>query len=264
MTELDFQILDDILSLADPDSSRELCSVALVGLGPALELLLQNPNTVRSIVESAQPSPTIIAINNLFRNTPQLVTGDILPCEIVRTPPTIEDVDQPVWNSFLIRAQRASEASGAPKNLAQALIGTLQEMSENVVWHSCAANTGLAGYRWTEGIFEYFVGDLGIGVLKSLRQNLLYTYLDNSIDALHLALNNGVSRFPLDANRGTGFNSLLRNIAKNCCDLRFHTSDAVIVYEGIASFMNSTPIKVKDATAPNLSGFTISLHCKIK
>jgi hypothetical protein len=190
------------------------------------------------------------------------VSSSVRNCEVIELPLTIENTKSPVWTSFLLRAQFAAEKSGVVKKLAHVLIGTLEEMAENVLWHSQAIGTGIAGYKWEPGLFEYCVGDGGVGVLESLRLNPIYVDLEEPLEALHLALRNGVSRFRSEDRRGTGYNALLRNIVKNGCDLRFHTYDAVIEYHGITSFETGTAIKIRDFTAPVLRGFTISLTCK--
>lgn len=262
-TFLNFQLLDDLQNLPAPEILGELSDIDIQELGPAFELFFLNQDSVGEILSILRRSTTIENLQHATSGRNGRVDSNFSECEIVQIPGSIAGVESATWTSFLLRAQRAAEASGIVKNLAQALVGTLEEMAENVIWHSAATHTGLVGYKWESGRFEYCVGDAGIGVLESLRRNPIYVDLEEPLEALHLALKNGVSRFRSDNQRGTGFNGLLRNIVKNCCDLRFHTYDAVVVYEGVASCAKADAIKMKDFMAPMLRGFTISLSCKI-
>lgn len=259
---LKFPLLDDIQALSHKSQILELKETILEDLGPAMELYLRDKAALIARLSRSPVTATERAIIDIPLNRLPSVTSNYRPCEIVGVPPKEEDFGSTSWTSFLLRAQRAAEASGVNRSLAQALTGTMEEMAENVFWHSEATDTGVAGYRWAKCLFEYFVGDSGIGVLESLRRIDRYSELTDSVDALSMAVKNGVSRFPPEESRGTGFNSLLRNIAKNCCDLRLHSGDGVLSYEGIKSFYIQEPIKVKDFSASHLGGFAISLTCK--
>lgn len=259
---LNFQFLDDLQSLPASAILDELPHINIDALGPAFEFYFQNKEFLRRNFCILRKSVIVDVLQNAIFASRGRVDSRLEECEIIKIPSSIQGLEYPTWTSFLLRAQQAAEASGIVKKMAQALIGTLEEMAEKVIWHSESIEVGLVGYRWESGWFEYCVGDPGIGVLASLRRNPLYAELGESVEALHLALQNGVSRFNSDDRRGTGFNGLLNNIAKNGCNLRFHSFDGVVEYDGILSLSNNDAIRIKDSSAPILPGFTISLLSK--
>jgi hypothetical protein len=122
--------------------------------------------------------------------------------------------------------------AGLSKDFSYALAGTFEEMTGNVIDHSERSDTGLDGYRWKPGEFEYVVADAGIGVLQSLRTHRDFEWIADSGEALESAVCDGVSRHGLADHRGTGFHDLIFNIANRNSYLRFRSGDHVYVIDG--------------------------------
>lgn len=261
-----FDLVDDILCL-DAQQQIDIVRAARVqDLGPLIEFVFHDhvdrvgrleaiPACIQThlLGKTFDAGSLAAAVNpiNSFANS----------VEFIPTPQVDDEVLDPKWAAFLLRAQQAAEASGMSKPFALAVVGTLEEMVDNVLFHSQASNTGIVGYQTSRGSFEYVVADAGIGVLESLRKNPEFAYLEDPLEALAAALESGTTSMPGSIARGTGFNALLRNIAKNNCDLRFHTSSACITFEGIQAFLRSQQIVQNNMQAPPIEGFSISVVC---
>lgn len=117
---------------------------------------------------------------------------------------------------------------GFSHTLAASLTGAAGEIIDNVFQHSQTELPGLFGYQLSRRKVTFCVADLGIGVLKSLRQNPQYRHLMTSMDALQTAIAPGVSRF--DAG-GYGFSTLLRSVAELWGKTRLRSGEAVLVFD---------------------------------
>jgi hypothetical protein len=178
--------------------------------------------------------------------------------EFSGVPQTKDEVEDPQWMAFCKRLMDAGVKAGLTKNFSQGLVGTLEEMTSNVMEHSECARSGLTGYRWVPGEFEYVVADRGIGVLSSLRNHPDYSWLEDAGEALEVAVCDGESRHGRDAHRGTGFHYLLYNIASRDSYLRFRSGDHCYSIDGTVQ-----PILRKTYPCPPIEGFLISLVAKI-
>lgn len=263
---LDFTLLDDIMGVLPLERYKILNELVLSELGPLVELVFLhydshnelyesfcNDKLSRSLLKVTNPSDTLSAAsieNSLFSGA-----------EFIRSPRTLEDVENRNWSNFLARAQAGAENSGMEPQFAQAIVGTLEEMTDNIIWHSERTDTGLIAYQWSDRFFEYVVADAGIGVLASLKKCPDYEQLNYSGDAIKIAHKNGTSRFGNGASRGFGFNLLL-NIAKKSSCLRFHSGDATVTLDGVTAYQtNSAPLPITRPAA-NLQGFTVSVSCR--
>jgi anti-sigma regulatory factor (Ser/Thr protein kinase) len=117
---------------------------------------------------------------------------------------------------------------GFSHTLAGSLTGAAGEIIDNVFQHSQTELPGLFGYQLSRRKVTFCVADLGVGVLKSLRQNPQYRHLMTSMDALQTAIAPGVSRF--DAG-GYGFSTLLRSVAELWGKTRLRSGEAVLVFD---------------------------------
>lgn len=99
---------------------------------------------------------------------------------------------------------------------ADGLAGFLFEMADNVAQHSGSSSSqpspGLIGYCVHPGHVAFAVGDLGRGVLASLKENPLWTDLQNSKEALVAVLEKHASRRP-SLGDGEGFKQVFRSLA---------------------------------------------------
>lgn len=158
------------------------------------------------------------------------------PVEFFSPPIAIEDAGEDNWTNFCRRLLDAAIKAGLSKEFAYGLAGTFEEMTSNLIEHSEKAKTGLVGYRWVENEFEYVVADAGIGVLSSLRSHPDFAWILDSGEALEQAASDGVSRFGRASHRGTGFHSLVFNIANRNSYLRFRSGKHVYTIDGTQGF----------------------------
>jgi anti-sigma regulatory factor (Ser/Thr protein kinase) len=264
---IDFDLVDDILTL----SPEVFCNIVQDGrigpIAPIVEFVYHGYSTIDQRLKSLPISPVAQQLEATIRSegldkAHNPISGRPRKFEFIPTPQNEGEVLHPKWAAYLIRAQNAAEDSGIEKHLAQALIGTLEEMADNIVWHSEAPQTGIAGYRAYKGAFEYVVADAGIGILNSLRTNPRWSEIIDPEEAMDAALQNGTTRFPGLTRRGTGFNALVRNIAKKCSDLRFHSDTSCMVFEGISAYQNSLPLRQKKLNLSMIQGLIVSVVCR--
>lgn len=260
--DLDFDFLDDVLSLSDEEIEKVLHRVEAPRIGPVVSLVYGRFLAKPSLFDGLGDNPILRNLLDLQRqsdNKPYL-SSNYRSFEFFKIPRTEDEVEDNSWASFLLRAQRAAERSGIEKSLAQSLISTLQEMVDNAIIHSQHPESGLAGYQWSEKSFEYVVADAGIGVFASLQQSSRYASIENSSEALSTALRNGETSKP--TGYGTGFNGLILNIAKKNSSLRFHTGDASITIDGISRYDEVLSLNPIARPAPAVQGFLISVLCE--
>ena len=137
-------------------------------------------------------------------------------------PVTIRSTD---WEQWLLHAENSAKSHGLNSGLASSLIGTLLEMQDNIYEHSGTPLTGFVAYASGKNYFEFVVSDGGIGPLATLRQNPRFSKLPDTGAALNEMIKDGVSRFPRESNRGTGFNQLFRSLVSQNTDVRFRSDD---------------------------------------
>jgi hypothetical protein len=263
---LDFTLLDDIMGLPPDERYKILKASEIQGVGPLVELVFHHRSSDDDLFHNIREDQLVSSLFSLINKTDtpnassfgnSLFSGG----EFIRPPRTIEEIENEGWTDFLLRAQSGAERSGMDEQFAKAIVATLEEMTDNIIWHSDSTDTGLVGYQWSDHLFEYAVADAGIGVLASLKKCPDYIELNNSGDAIKIAHQNGISRFGNGASRGFGFNLLL-NIAKKSSCLRFHSGDATVTLDGVTAYQtNSAPLPITRPAA-NLQGFTISVSCR--
>lgn len=264
---LDFELLEDIMSLPTQQISQIVQNSKLSYISPIVEFAYHNYNSSNQWLENLPNNPIVTdliklsAITNIeASNNP--INSFAKTFEFIRTPQNEDEIEDNKWEAFLLRAEKAASLSGVEKPFAKTVIKTLGEMVDNIIWHSEKTETGIVGYQWFKGHFEYVVADSGIGVLNSLRRCSQYSNLQNSGDALSIAIKNGETRFGRNSRRGTGFNNLVLNIAKRCSLLRFRSGNHSLTFDGITSYLNQTAPTPKIRTCANFNGFLISVSCK--
>lgn len=165
--------------------------------------------------------------------------------------------DESKWAVFGVAAHKAALSAGIPSRIASQLVGALGECYSNIFEHSFAHETGLIAFKTHGGVFEFVARDAGVGVLKSLQQGSEYAELIDEVDALQLAVMDGVSRFGKDAARGFGFRPIFTGLANLKGTLRFRSgSCALQISDTNISLLNSNITK-KVA----LPGFIASVSC---
>lgn len=258
---LTFRLLDDIMN-ADIKLQDEIISLKkLYRIGPIVEYIYQTSLDKLKLLNNNQSSinnslGNILNTNNFEKHSinTSFTSKDV---EFHRCYKTDDEYNDARWTAFSKRMEDAAKNSGLKERFAKALVGTFEEMTANLLEHSEKPETGLVGYRWDDSEFEYVVADSGIGVLNSLRKNTKYGYLGDDGAALQMALKYGVSGCENESGRGTGFKTLLHNLANRRSYLRFRSGDHYHTIDGIES---QTVTETREST--KFEGFLVSVVCK--
>jgi hypothetical protein len=262
---LDFESLDDILQAYVLGRSshviNRLSSTELHRIGPLTEYWFQSRVNGNGLpdVSNFPSSPASAAI--LTAGGPKGSSLQAKAVEFAGIPPGANPFHSPQWVAFCMRFQAAGECAGFAKKIAQAMTAAFGEMNDNVVRHSQSTHTGLAGYRWAPGEFEYVVADAGIGVLASLRSCSNYAHIIDDEGALNTALKPGESRFGKDPGHGTGFNYVFKSLMNLSGYLRFRTGTHSVIMDGQSPDL---ALARSAQCPPYFKGFLVSIFCQCK
>jgi len=147
--------------------------------------------------------------------------------------------DQGGWEPgapFLMFQERFKTAlvnTGAPSPFAHGIVGALNEMASNAVEHAQSAAPPVSTFELFHDRWSFSVTDVGVGVLASLRTSPKYQMLKNEVMALQTAITDGVSSTARPG-RGFGFTQVFRSLADRACSIRFRTTGALAVWEGVS------------------------------
>lgn len=161
------------------------------------------------------------------------------------------------WQQFEIRFDRSAQSVGFSSTTAHALQGALHEMGENAVIHSEAPAAILVGYQVLKGAALFSVGDVGIGVLASLRSHPAYQHLELHKDAIRAALHDGTTRFGPNT-RGMGFRQVFRALAAQWGCLRFRSGNGCVTLSGEGLDADQG----EESFPPHLPGFQLTVCCR--
>jgi hypothetical protein len=261
-TYLSFDLLEDVMNLTPSKYGEIVGRATVVRIGPLVEYAYHH---YRRAAEQLSPLADHDVVSLLTKTlsdaarSPAVIDTSIKPrpVEFFKCPQSDEEVEDPNWIAFCLRLMYAGKQAGLSKEFSQALAGTFQEMTGNLQEHSEEPQSGLVGYRYGVGEFEYVVADAGIGVLKSLKQHSDYSWLADSGEALETAVSSGESRHGRRQLRGFGFNKLMYNIAQRNSYLRFRSGDHSYSIDGT----RPTPLK-KTQHCSHFPGFLISVISK--
>jgi hypothetical protein len=259
---LTFDLLEDVMFLP-PDRYEGIVGQATVArIGPLVEYAYHHYEGATAQLNALFDDQMSGALAREFQraNLSQASNNTSIkarPLEFFRPPQSLEEYENPNWFPFCERLKDAGVKAGLSKQFSQALVGTFEEMTGNLLDHSERPRSGIVGYRWVPGEFEYVVADAGIGVLNSLRQHPDYSWLADSGEALETAISNGESRFGRRKLHGTGFNGLMFNIAQRNSFLRFRSGDHSHSIDG------TRPVTLKKTNhCAHFNGFLISVICR--
>jgi len=189
---------------------------------------------------------------------PPLRRADVQPAEfhIIETE---TDLLSPDWDQFVLRYDRSTRSVGFSPASAGLLQAALCEMADNAILHSDSPLEALVGYRVMEGVSQFCVVDVGIGVLRSLTGCGDYRHLQIHNDAIKLALKDGISR------RGTrrggfGFRQVFKAIVSQWGVLRFRSGEGCISMDGYDLDCDQGV----ESYPPFLPGFQVSVCCKAR
>jgi hypothetical protein len=164
----------------------------------------------------------------------------------------------PARTQFLMAARKAAEAAGFGVPTSQSLAAAIREMESNVHEHSDKAATGIIAFQAQAGDFEFVVGDAGVGILATLREAPEFKHLTDGGRALHVALQEGVSRYGRSSNRGNGFRDLFRGLGDLNAELRFRSGDHALTINGRADLRQAVL-----AQKTHFQGFLASVRCRL-
>lgn len=154
------------------------------------------------------------------------------------------------------RALLAIKRSTLPEAAAAQAVSALGELEANIHEHSEDSTRGFVAYEVQEDFVGLYASDLGIGVRASLSRNQTYSELDDSGEALRLALQEGVSRTN-EPGRGMGFRPIFVGLAGHCGLLRFRSGEALLELVGFGDKPTTQDLKER---AP-VAGFHAFVHC---
>lgn len=223
--QLSFQVFDDLCLGMERGliTSEILSSLEVVSLCPVVEAwhqshLFESNELSLSCIHSPLTS-RLLEDFSTGRSSPQLngsKTGWIVGEELFES--------ESVWLGFIMRAKKAASNVGFGRRTVNGITGALEEFRSNISEHSENQMSGYAAFLGDKGIFEFVVGDSGVGVLNSLKCKEEYSKLSDYGEALRLALTEGISRHD-DVGRGNGFRPLLVGLANIAGHVRFRSGD---------------------------------------
>jgi len=145
---------------------------------------------------------------------------------------------------------------------SQALAGAFHEMADNVAQHSASSGSmparGLLGYRVAQQKMSFAVGDVGRGVLASLKENSQWQQISDSGAALEAILHQGASR-RINAGPGEGFKQLFKSLGSLQGFLSFRSGDGFISLSG----SRDAYIERRGSAIP-FPGFQLSVTCSVE
>jgi hypothetical protein len=178
-----------------------------------------------------------------------------LAAEVSRMPVLL--AENPLWDAFTRRVVGAATFAGFTKGSAYGFVAAFRELADNAAEHSEAPPSVTVAYRWQPREFEVVIADAGIGVRRSLRKNPVHRDLSDDQTALEEAMKLGVSSVSLPG-RGTGFNTVLQNIAGFAGTLRFRSGRAALVMDG----QRLDVVNQESRESPCYEGLFASIACR--
>lgn len=160
------------------------------------------------------------------------------------------------WDAFMFAMLKAMRAAGFPSLFSRGLVGACDEMQNNIHDHSEASDTGLIAYRVAPEKVEWTVADRGIGILTGLKAGA-FPSLNDSGEALKIALTDGRSRFGVGKGRGYGFRELFKALSARQGTLRFRSDDQVLTITGVSPSLGLARLQQR----AQVSGFSVTVVC---
>lgn len=255
-TEFDFDDLDD-LSLTNSDSKNLPSAFQAGRLGPLVELLVLRKS-------GASHLPSLSQFNNTQRcNALRELEGDTTFFKNNQSSVQLtkvfwdEDEEPNLWLDLCRDMERQAVAVGFDRKNSRGLVSAFRELVGNIFDHSQASATGIAGYAVRQNDLEFVVADSGMGILNSLKSSPDFQSLQDSGEALKIAIQDGISRHGSQSGRGRGFRPLFQGLSNLASFLRIRSGDHALVVTGISPSLASAQIQQK----VELSGVVISVSC---
>lgn len=245
------------LRTAGPHFAR----LASSGLGCAVEYELLRRHVRRELPPLAEHSaaPAVVSLSTLldgFSAPPDLGLY-ITTLDIVRIPDAL-GLD-PSWTAFRKRLELSARDCGFGPTLSAGMAGAVGELADNVVRHSQSAGPRVAGFSCNPGLFEYVVGDVGIGMLASLRRAPEFRSLADDLEALPLAVTPGVSRLGRDVGYGYGYRAVFAPLSAANGTVRLRSGAAVLTMAGVGPTFDRGVC----AQRPHQQGVTVTVRVSL-
>jgi anti-sigma regulatory factor (Ser/Thr protein kinase) len=170
---------------------------------------------------------------------------------------TKEDLGTTEWESFEIRFNRSAQSVGFAQIAGDGLQAALREMTENALIHAESPVPVLVGYRVLDGVAQFCVADVGMGVLGSLRTCPDYQHLRVHNEAIREALKDGTSRYGRNKG-GFGFRQVFKALTAQWGHLRFRSGEGCITMDGT----DLAADRGQEHFPPFLPGFQVSITCR--
>jgi anti-sigma regulatory factor (Ser/Thr protein kinase) len=257
---LDFKLVDD-LALAQPGQLENAnLSFDASDIGPAIEydFLTRSAGTALPALGTISRSALSLTVTAASGAHPQVLTDTSirsLEAEVVRLPQSL--AGNPHWSAFRRRFTDAAAVAGFDDLTAKGFTGAFGEIVANVNDHSGDPGSAVVAYQRSAKQFRFVVADSGMGILTSLRQNAAYAALRDHGEALRMAMSTGETRFGRGSGRGTGFDTVFRNIASFSGNIRFRSGDHSLEVAGQSLTLASAHLRQR----ANFSGFFAFISC---
>lgn len=176
--------------------------------------------------------------------------------EVVRIPPLGDGWDSGApFTSFQERCKNRLVDAGAPTQFAHAIVGAMNEMASNAVEHSNASVPVVGAFEVVGNRWAFSVTDVGRGILSSLRMNAAFADVQDDVEAVRLAVKDGVSSTG-QVGRGNGFAHVFSALVNRMCSIRFRSTSAVACWSGVSPGAQTLQL----AVAPVRSGFHVHIN----
>jgi hypothetical protein len=136
--------------------------------------------------------------------------------------------------AFFLAAHVAAKSAGLAPEAALCLAAAIREMESNIHEHSERPDSGILAFQALSSSFEFVAADGGVGVLATLRDAPEFQNLADHGMALHLALQENVSRHGRTPDHGNGFRDLFVGLTQLNADVRFRSGDHALIISGPA------------------------------
>jgi len=174
------------------------------------------------------------------------------------------DLTPTPWQLYAIRFSRSAQAAGFNATVANGLVAALYEMAHNAVEHAESPCPALVGFQAENGVALFCVGDLGRGLLASLRTCSDYAHLTKHDEAIATALQEGVTRYGRKRDgspqSGVGFRQVFRALTDFNGHLRFRSGDYCLEMLGSDFGPNLGEFR----GLPLLPGFQVTVCCRTR
>lgn len=258
--ELTFDIVDDLVAAyrrgktPAPNGNDRFSASSI---SPLVELAFSSAQA--SLLASPWLDPfTQADLRSVLRGTQSLWFDTLGRRGVMRTifSPLRKEDDVP-RTQFLMAARKSAETAGLPATVAQYMAAALKEMESNIREHSERPETGLLAFQAAHGSFEFVAADRGVGVLATLREADEFRSLTDHGRALHLTLQEGVSRRGRDPGHGNGFRDLFAGLQSLSADLRFRSGDHALLINGARADLKQARLAQKSP----MDGFLAAVCC---